>query len=352
MVNNISNKQKIQKEALNWISLMNSGLSSEDKYQLTSWINQDKYHHEMIRSLIPQNKIEVLDGLSGIFPVEPASNKPNKALTAITIVFSFIVFLILAMKLVLGTSSPLNESIYNHHQTFATKVGEHATYALPDGTSAQLNTNSLLVIDYSENQRRVTLEQGEANFDVAKDKNRPFTVISGDKSFTALGTIFNVQKDNEFSMELMVTEGKVLIAKSDEALMNLSKAFKHSKEALSIGDIVNSGEKAIIANNEVLPVKKVDLVNVQQDLSWQQGMLIFNGTPLTQVLEEVSRYSDMDFQLTDPNIANIKISGYFKIGDVEGLLASLHHNFKISHTQKTDNIIYLAPSLAAFSNYL
>ena len=217
---------------------------------------------------------------------------------------------------------------------------------MSDGTHIQLNTNSIVEIAYTSSFRQLTLVQGEARFDVAKDKSRPFTVTSGEKSFTALGTIFNVQKSDDSDMELMVTEGRVLITKSNEALevikQTLLTANKNTPQSRLPGILVNSGEKAVIAKHGNTPIEKVSLDQVQRDLAWQQGMLIFDGEPLSKALIEVSRYTSSHFKISDPNISNVKVSGYFKANDVDGLLASLNSNFNIIYTKSADSTILLA----------
>ena len=95
--------------------------------------------------------------------------------------------------------------------------------------------------------------------------------------------------------------------------------------------MVTVGEKAIIANNQTKPIEKVSNEQVERDLAWQQGMLIFDGEPLETALAEVSRYTRSTFEIKDADIAKLKVAGYFKAGDIDGLLASLSSNFNISY---------------------
>src|SRR6202040_1603516 len=64
---------------------------------------------------------------------------------------------------------------------FQTAVGEQAAVALPDGSSFDLNTNSRVEVDYTERNRVIRLERGEAYFKVAHDTHRPFWVYAGDR---------------------------------------------------------------------------------------------------------------------------------------------------------------------------
>ena len=71
-------------------------------------------------------------------------------------------------------------------------------------------------------------------------------------------------------------------------------------------------------------------------------MLIFNGEPLEKALLEVSRYTNSTFEIKDNNIAQLKVAGYFKAGDIDGLLTSLSSNFNISYQKSANNHITLA----------
>ena len=91
-----------------------------------------------------------------------------------------------------------------------------------------------------------------------------------------------------------------------------------------------------------MPIQKISLDQVQRDLAWQQGMLIFDGEPLAKALKEVSRYTNTTFEISDVKIADLKVAGYFKAGDIDGLLQSLNFNFHINHQKTSENTIKLS----------
>ena len=71
-------------------------------------------------------------------------------------------------------------------------------------------------------------------------------------------------------------------------------------------------------------------------------MLIFDGELLTDALDEISRYTDIRFTIEDQQLANIKVSGYFKAGDVKSLLDSLTDNFELSYKEIAQNSIAIS----------
>src|ERR1700688_1527294 len=93
---------------------------------------------------------------------------------------------------------------------FQTAIGEQAAVALPDGSSFDLNTNSRIWVDYSQRQRVIRLERGEAFFNVAHDTQRPFWVRAGDYWVRAVGTAFNVYL-TPTGVEVTVSEGAVKV---------------------------------------------------------------------------------------------------------------------------------------------
>lgn len=241
--------------------------------------------------------------------------------------------------------SPLSQFIHGETQDYvhelATPIGQQTTFSMPDGTRIQLNTNSIVEVKYSSSYRQLTLVRGEAKFDVAKDKLRPFSVTVGEQSFTALGTVFNVQKNSELEMELVVTHGSVLVTSADKSIEQITASLQEVSNNTLPGLLVSTGEKVVIIENTRKTVEKLPLDKLQRDLAWQQGMLIFEGEPLSEALADVSRYTSAKFEIVDPQLSELKVAGYFKAGDVDGLLASLSSNFSIVYVKDSDNVIHL-----------
>ncbi|MBL4821923.1 MAG: FecR domain-containing protein [Colwellia sp.] len=345
-ISQFNTKEKIQQLACLWISRIDRGLTNIEQKELVIWCNQNTNHHATLLEMASYwDDISVLNELRGLFPLERVKKSPSK-FAAITLAASVAIILLLGTNALISESflpflPSLNEQSLTQNQTLTSPIGEQRSFTLSDGTHIKLNTNSIIEIAYTASFRQLTLVQGEARFDVTNDKSRPFTVTSGNKYFTALGTIFNVEKSDHQKMELMVTEGRVLITKATAALSVIKQTLLTANENTQAEDLpgilVISGEKAVIANQIKTPVKKISLDQVQRDLAWQQGMLIFDGESLSQALLEVSRYTSSQFKILDANIANVKVSGYFKANDVDGLLASLSSNFNISYRKSANN---------------
>ncbi|SFD18982.1 FecR family protein [Pseudoalteromonas denitrificans] len=349
-VTKFNRKQIIQEQASLWISRMDRGLSLEEKNEFSVWINQSEYHKDTLYQLAKLwDDLTVLNELSDLFPLESKTKSTQNKFIPIAIAASFIAIMFTSSAYFLdGSLFPILSNTQKTAQIkqYQTKIGEQISFSMPDGTNVRLNTNSTIKVAYTAKHRQISLLKGEARFDVAKDKTRPFTVSTDKKSFTALGTIFNVQNTKNNELELLVTEGKVLISDTDSILKtttlnDIVASFTNLSHDNLPGTVVNSGEKSVVKNNMQLITDKISLDQIQRELAWQQGMLIFDGEPLNKALLEVARYSNTQFEINDTNLSHLKISGYFKAGDIEGLLESLNENFNIIYQKSPNNIIRL-----------
>jgi len=325
--------QPIREEASHWIAKLERGLSDIERSELATWATQSHTHHDMLMRMASLwDSMGVLNELSSLFPLEQPSTSKIKSprVPRMAIAASFL------MCLGFGAfwmNSPDSQNLDSYPSQYLTAVGEHTTKRLSDGSVIQLNTNSLIKIDFSADERHVTLVRGEAHFEVAHAPERPFIVQVGQKSVRAVGTAFNIYVGVEESMELIVTEGKVLLSDMDKRETKTIDPLSPSK----VGDLLLiAGEKVAVEINSVGSVEKLEIDDMESELAWQQGFLVFEGEALESVLEEVSRYSEVNFELADPTLKSINIAGFYKARDVNGLLLSLKENFNIHAERDTD----------------
>lgn len=349
-VHQFTPKDLIIETACEWISAIDRGLSKDEKEQFTLWMMQSKAHQDAVYELAQLwDELSVLNELSNLFPHGNTKQPKKKWLALVSIAASLFAALVVCTYLLINLENGYSKELarINYTKIYKTKVGEQATYVLPDGTIVQLNTNSLLEVAYSKGRRQLLLNKGEGRFNVAKDASRPFSVMAGGKSFTALGTVFNVQRTTSSDLELVVTEGKVMITDPSVAVnADDFKAYQladnNTEEISQINaNIVISGEKAVIEKSVTKPITQLSVDDVQRDLAWQKGMIIFSGESLSDALNEVSRYTSTRFELSSDKLANIKVAGVFKAGDVSGLLESLQTNFAIDHERLGEHVVSL-----------
>ena len=198
-------------------------------------------------------------------------------------------------------------------EIYHTDVGEQKTVVLTDGSMVKLNTNTKIKVDFSNQDRSVTLDYGQAYFIVAKDKARPFTVYFDNGTVTALGTEFEVY-DKGLEVVVSLLEGTVKVrGLSRKAVASgNSAALDQRAEPEEIIMVANIDAKS--ASQVSLSVDKISTVIKKDNKlidAWQEKKLIFSKKSLTYVLSEINRYSPQKIILGQPDLGNEVISGIF-----------------------------------------
>lgn len=331
-----SDKQKYQ-ECSVWLAKIDRELTLQEEKQFEAWLAADEKHQQILFKMAKLwDKMSQLKRLAKLFPVE--EQKVHSMLRWQTSIAASVVLAISVGLWVIGSGMNLfsdnNQMVYSFSHN--TSVGESRTVYLPDNTKLTLNTNSQLDVRYFDSYRLLELKKGEVHVEVAHDKDRPLSVIAGNKIIQAVGTAFNVQR-NILNVELIVTDGTVIIGKINPLQPIVQDILKIPEGAMK----VSKGEMASLGRTEN-KLEKIDSRTLSTSLSWQQGNLIFNGETLEEALIEVSRYTLVKFIIDNDALKTIKIAGRFKTGDVSGLIKALSSNFNIHINRKTENLVVLS----------
>ncbi|MFC4314224.1 FecR family protein [Steroidobacter flavus] len=215
---------------------------------------------------------------------------------------------------------------------YSTAVGELDTISLADGSRVTLNTDTRIDVDLSNKERRIDLRRGEAFFVVAKDATRPFVVYVDDKRVTAVGTQFSVRRDAD-DIQVVVTEGHVQLEQAS-AVITLSKlAGRPGRPATALA----AGAIARTAKSDVL-VQGGSAPEAEQLLSWRNGYLVFEATPLADAVAEFNRYSARKIVIDDPSLSALRISGNFRSSNADGFLWLLKSGFHVKIEEGDDRV--------------
>jgi transmembrane sensor len=338
--------------ASDWVVKIDRGLSQLEKQSLQEWLAIPENMTVLLEVAYLWDKTDDLRRLADLFPQSPSIDKSRHSKKWTGVLVASIMMLLTA-----GIYLNSNEQAFFIQQPstaatqlpkiLQTNIGESNTFHLPDGSKIVLNTNTLAKIKFSPTARIIDLKRGEINIDVAHDKTRPLSVIVGGKVIQAVGTAFNVEVRND-SIELIVTDGKVLVAPAQKGLLlndakNVNVALSESSVAISKGEKINLTIAGQPEENKVEEkVVKVAPIEIAASLSWRTGNLIFRGESLAEAMIEISRYSDVKFELDDDvELKNIRVAGMFRTGDISGLLNVLEQNFNIHHERINQQNIFL-----------
>jgi transmembrane sensor len=194
-----------------------------------------------------------------------------------------------------------------HRGRFSTGKGETKVVALKDGSVVTLNTASEILVNYSDELRSVELIHGEALFDVAKNKARPFVVGAGDTNVRVVGTSFTVRRFEAAPVQVLVREGIV------EVFTPRARPLRISANTLAVAPL---GDADIAA-------RPVPAAQLHRAMAWREGQIAFEGETLAQAAVEFSRYSDTRIVIDDPALAKEEIAGLFKATDPVGFAQTI-----------------------------
>jgi transmembrane sensor len=246
----------------------------------------------------------------------------------------------------------------NQADAYRTLVGERRTVTLVDGSTITLDSQSEVRVRYTRSARDLTLTRGQARFEVAHDVERPFSVVAGGQKVVATGTVFNVDL---LGSKVLVTliEGHVVVLPQGQGLLGSDSnggaaaqpsmdnadrsaprlAAQRSPTMGSRGVELLAGEQ-LVASSVGAPM--VERVNVDRATAWQNGDLIFDNEALSSVITRVNRYTKARIELTDASTAELKISGVFHTGDVEGFVRTISSYLPVRVIDADDRTIRIA----------
>jgi transmembrane sensor len=339
-------------EASAWIAKLDRGITSEEEAALCQWLAESDHNGEVLQDMAKVwDKMYTLGRLSAMFPRKHYRWRTIRwraialaaTLAATAVVGSLVVQSFwpagLSSMVAGGPEEPEVEATEAAVDVYEAAVGEHSTVNLRDGTEINLNTSSVIRVNYTDRHRLIYLEQGEIHVRVKQDKLRPLSVIAGDSIVQAVGTAFNVKMSDDEQIELVVTHGEVAVA-SGRKTRNRSQEI--DPVVLSPTSVsVFAGQTAVFGR----PDARVSTINADElavKLAWREGKLIFRGEPLVDAIKEVSRYTAVEFVFMDSASKDVRVAGRFKSGDLEGLLFALKENFAISHERIGDDKIALS----------
>jgi transmembrane sensor len=188
-------------------------------------------------------------------------------------------------------------------ESYSTALGETREVVLSDGSLLTLNTGSKVLIHYSKEERRIVLMAGEALFDVAKNRQRPFLVTAGDTQIRALGTSFTVKLLPQEPIRVLVREGHVEVKRP--------QVPEAAPVELSANTIAVAPAQAPIS------IEKLTSAQVKRDLAWREGRIAFDNETLAQAARAFSRYSDIRI-LVSADVENQTVTGLYVTNDPVG----------------------------------
>ena len=302
---------QVQKEAINWfVRLRSDEATEQDRAELAAWLTLSESHqaaYDLVK--LRWASLDVLE--SDVAPELSTHTQYDRPLRATLIRWGSAA----AMLAVVMVSAWL---VFDTNLTYKTAVGEQRRVLLADGSSVHLNTNTVVQVDMSTDHRKIFLKKGEVLCDVSENPDRPFTVVAGETEVVALGTLFSVYRASG-NTRVTVVEGRVSVRANSSRLDNAS-----SRQM-----VVNRGEQAIVPSVPSIAQSTIPIVKPIISPEWDKGLLVFDQTPLDEVVDEISRYFPGELHLGS-DVPEQPVTGTFKLRDRNVLLETLSESYSLS----------------------
>lgn len=294
-----ANSGDIEAEASGWLERRNFGHWDEAAERaFDAWIRQSSAHEvAFLRLEAAWRRTGRLAALRA-----PAPDATERATKIGLLPILFGIAASLAVLAVIGIAAGKFLLPRQELRTFATQVGGHKIVRFADGTRIELNTNTIIRARMTTGARTVWLDKGEAYFQVKHDGAHPFTVYVGNHRITDLGTRFLVRRDTG-RLEVAVEQGRVAFRASDE------------KSPLQVA-LLARGD-AVVATAKSTVMEKMSAEEMENELTWRRGVLVFRHTRLADAAAEFNRYNSVKLVIADQSAADRTIGATFPINDVE-----------------------------------
>jgi len=349
-VHNIPSQKDIEAEASAWVVQVDSGaMSKGDVEDLKEWIRRSPQHKHSFEKMAAGflGMGDLLSAPKTLVSRSKSKSRPNRPRRRRSIFARPVTGGLLATALVASAfmastflSQPNISTVVEVEavQEYVASLGEQKTITLEDGSIVTLNTRSKVDVAFDNNVRRIELIYGEALFDVAKDAERPFQVFTERGMVRAIGTVFSVRV-LDTNVEVLVEEGIVeVVASPQDAEQSKLSANASDFKVLAT---LSSGDVASFDNQNKV-IRTVDLASVVKKHAWKDGTLIFDGDPLSSVVDEITRYTDLKIVISDPDMQRLQIGGTFKAGETDAFLDALDKGFNLSVDQVSEGVVYLS----------
>jgi transmembrane sensor len=197
-------------------------------------------------------------------------------------------------------------------RAYETAHAEQGSWPLPDGSVLHLNSDSRAVVRYGDSERLITVERGQAMFQVTKDPTRRFRVNAGPVQVVALGTEFDVYRKAS-ETRVVVLEGRVAVLRDGPVPGPATLAIPGAT-ALSAGEQIDVGPA------KPTPARPADM---RRTRAWLQRQIVFSDLPLAEVVEDFNRYTKVPFEIESQELKALRITGVFGAYDVDSFLVFL-----------------------------
>jgi transmembrane sensor len=311
----MNRREQIEAEAAGWLARVDRSLTSDEEVLFARWKAADIEHRIIFLQL--RATWQRVDQLGAFHQPSPMTSRlPQGWVLKVAAIAA-----VLVLCVGLGVGYYRSQTVST--ERFETAIGGQRSLNLADGTHVELNTDTVIHTSITAKTRMVTLDRGQAYFEVVHDENHPFVVIAGNRRITDLGTKFSVRRDGDHVV-VVVKEGEVRVE-----LINADRAS---------APVVAERNMVVIARQSETLVALKHPQEIDNAMLWRSGMLSFKQEPLGAVAEDINRYNIRKIEVLGP-ARDIRIGGSFRSDNIEGFTQLLRDGFGLKIVETADKII-------------
>lgn len=283
---------KIDHEAFEWVARKHArGLLASESALLNAWLDADSRHKgAYARAMAIYNAINIAtvpQSISHEIAPEPRWAPSRRG-------FLMAGGMAACLAATVGT---LSLTSLRRDKVLSTAKGELRKVPLQDKSIATINSGSQIEVEFTDHRRKINLRKGEAWFEVAKDKSKPFIVEAGDARVRAVGTAFAVRRFAH-GTEVLVTEGVVEVWSRDRTAQRRQ---------------LGAGERAFLAQEASGISVTRQPFEVNRKLAWREGKLILKNQTLDDAVADFNRYSPKTIVIVDAALRDKRLFGQYKL---------------------------------------
>jgi len=310
-------------EALRWLVVLKDKAASDaDRQAFDRWLASDPRHEAAWR-----RARQVWMRLDRIGPVFANRRPPDDATASPALAAHRLLGrrrFLYAAAAVTAVAVPAG-MLLSHPGLFAdhgTAVGERRTISLEDGSTVELAGASSLSINFAADARHIVLHDGEAFFKVARDAARPFIVEAAGGRTQALGTAFDIKLQGD-DVSVAVVEHSVAVSVEGGGRV-----------------VVEQGQQIRYGQRRLGRVRDADLRQVE---AWRRDRLVFQESPLGDVIADLERYRGGRIVVTDARLRDIPVTAVFDAGQADAALDTIASSLPIRLRRVTGLLVVLSP---------
>lgn len=342
--------EPINETAARWVVRADAGpFDPDDQRELEAWLEADPRHRgAYVRARSQWGDLDRLAAFHGpsISPSDPLPVPLPEAPTPMRSTVSRRQLMAASVAAIAVASGGLSWMLLRGgRERYTSGIGEVRRIALADGSTMLLNTDTEVMARLTKIHRDIRLIRGEALFEVAHDKARPFVVTAHETAVRAVGTAFAVRLEST-EVDVTVTEGVVEVAapaKKVGAAPGVPPTLHAETKRVA------ANERIVIARAGAEEVQSIAPAEARRQLAWREGQVSFDGESLATAVAQINRHNRRQIVIDDPALAAMPVVGVFRSTDLEGFSAAAAAALKARAIPDGD-VIRLEPRVASSLN--